>query len=70
MDAALLQKYNRAVELRDKIWTECSLQGKMDAQLLFDHLQAVYIGLTDQDFIDYLATVHGYKGEPSEVDIR
>ena len=42
----------------------------MDAQLLFDHLQAVYIGLSDEDFVDYLEIVHGYKGKPREVDLR
>lgn len=59
----LLEKYNRAVLLRDRIWSEYSSEGKITAQGIFDAVQKIYAGLTTDDVVDYLRKVHNFEGE-------
>ena len=62
----LLEKYNRAVLLRDRIWSEYSSEGKITAQGIFDAVQKIYAGLTTDDVVDYLRKVHNFEGEDIE----
>lgn len=58
----LLEKYNRAVLLRDSIWKDFSKDGKINAQGLFDAVYRSYAGVTTDDIANYLKTVHSYDG--------
>lgn len=62
----LLEKYNRAVLLRDRIWSEHSSEGKITAQGIFDAVQRIYTGLSTDDVADYLKKVHNFEGEDIE----
>lgn len=62
----LLEKYNRAVLLRDRIWNEYNSEGKITAQGIFDAVQKIYTGLTTDDVVDYLRKVHNFEGEDIE----
>ena len=59
----LLEKYNRAVLLRDRIWSEYSSEGRLTAQGIFDAVQRIYAGLTTDNVADYLKKVHSFQGE-------
>lgn len=59
----LLEKYNRAVVLRDRIWNEYNSEGKLKAQGIFDAVQKIYAGLATEDVADYLKKVHNFEGE-------
>jgi hypothetical protein len=58
----LLEKYNRAVSLRDHIWQQYSSNGKLTAQGLFNAIQKIYPGLTTDDLAHYLRTIHSFDG--------
>lgn len=56
----LLEKYNRAVVLRDTIWRDYSKDGKLTAQGIFDAIYKIYSGVTTEDIADYLRLIHGF----------
>jgi hypothetical protein len=58
----LLQKFDRAVMLRDRIWKDFSVGGKMTAQALFNAVQKIYAGLTTKDVSSYLKSIHNFNG--------
>jgi hypothetical protein len=58
----LLEKFNRAVVLRDKIWREFSKDGKLTAQGLFDAVYRTYAGVTTDDIGSYLKNIHSFEG--------
>lgn len=58
----LLEKYNRAVLLRDSIWRDYSKDGKLKAQDLFDAVYKIYAGLTTDDIANYLKNIHNFNG--------
>lgn len=66
----LLEKYNRAVLLRNSIWKDYNKEGKINAQDLFDAIYRVYPGVTTDDIASYLKTIHHYNGDLQEVQRR
>ena len=58
----LLEKYNRAVLLRDAIWRDYSKDGKLKAQDLFDAIHKIYAGLITEDIANYLKNIHNFTG--------
>ena len=67
VNLALLEKYNRAALLRDRIWSENSQGGVLKGETLFNCFQQMYAGLAEEDFMEYLEVVHNYKDSPFDV---
>lgn len=42
-----LKNLNESVLMRDKFWEENSVEGKMNAETLFNSLQKIYLGLSE-----------------------
>lgn len=45
INISVLEKYNRSMLLRDRIWVESSEGGRIRGDRLFDTFQKMYVGL-------------------------
>ena len=63
IDMKLLYKINSAVERIHNFWDEHSEGGVMTAQQMFNGLEKIYSGLSEETFKKYLQTIHSYNGE-------
>lgn len=61
-----LKKLNDSVLMRDQFWAQNNQDGKLTAERMFEGIQKMYSGLSEQHFENYVRNIFGYEGELKE----
>lgn len=64
-----LKAMNNAVDEINRYWDQNSKDGYLDGQSAFQGLQKIYDGISDDHFCQYLKVIHGFTGNPKQVQI-
>lgn len=69
LDMRVLKKWNEAVELRDRIWTQNQIGGTLTYKALKAGLKKINNQITEEDVQTYVRAIHSFKGDLNEFKI-
>jgi hypothetical protein len=69
LDMILLKRYNDSVLFIKDFWKKNNVNGLLTGENVYNALQLIYSGISEEQFENYVRTIHNYEGNLSDVII-